>query len=132
MTMNTRKADSAKPTQRRFTTKVERLGDAVVLRLSGSCTMDVADGLTEAMVKLAAESVPLILLELSELDFIESTGLGGIVAGYLRLRRNQGEVKVVAPMPAIKDLLDLTRLSQLFPVYKTIEEAMSASSRRPS
>ena len=113
-----------------FDLQVEQSGHEAVVRLSGSCTMVVAGQLGECLLRLASESVRVIIIDMSGLDFIESTGLGGIVAGYLRLRRNQGEMRIVAPAPAIRQLLELTRLTQLFSVHANIETARAAPSVR--
>lgn len=109
-----------------FDLRVERSGDEAIVRLSGSCTMVVAGQLGDCLLRLASESVRVIIIDMSGLDFIESTGLGGIVAGYLRLRRSQGELRIVAPAPAIRQLLELTRLTQLFTVHANIESARKA------
>ena len=108
-----------------FSISVDRQGDAAVVRLAGSCTMDVAGQLGECVKGLASEDMRLLVLEMSALDFIESTGLGGIVAGYLRIRRHRGEVRLVCPPPPILHLLEITRLTQLFPIHKTVEEALA-------
>jgi len=110
-----------------FSYDVERRGDAAVVHLSGSCTMGESARLTETLVSLASEPVKLIVVDMACLDFIESTGLGGIIAGHLRCRRNQGEVRLAGPVPSICHLLELTRLNQLFRVTKTVEEALRAN-----
>ncbi|MFQ5411277.1 MAG: STAS domain-containing protein [Phycisphaerae bacterium] len=107
-----------------FTIDVERRDGAAVVRVSGSCTMEVSSKLGDCVKGLASEALNPIILELSTLDFIESSGLGGIVAGYLRARRNHGEIRLVAPSPPILNLLELTRLTQLFGVYPSISEAL--------
>jgi anti-sigma B factor antagonist len=109
-----------------FDLQVERSGSEAIVRLRGSCTMVVSGQLGEVLLRLASESVRLIIIDMTHLDFIESTGLGGIVAGYLRLRRSQGEVRIVAPAPAIRQLLELTRLTQLFSVHPNLESAHKA------
>jgi anti-sigma B factor antagonist len=109
-----------------FTMSVDRRPTAAVVTLTGSCTMDVSGELGAQLIELASGAKPLIVLELSGLDFIESTGLGGIVAGYLRCRRNRGEVRFVAPQPSIHELLELTRLTQLFRIFDTIDAALAA------
>jgi len=109
-----------------FSIVVDRHGSAAVVRLQGSCTMTVAPQLEECLLALAAEPVALIIIEMSRLDFLESTGLGGIVAGYLKCRRHQGEVCLVAPAPAIRHLLELTRLTQLFRLHDHLEDALAA------
>ena len=109
-----------------FDLRVEQSGHQAIVRLTGSCTMVVSGQLGDCLLRLASESVRLIIIDMSGLDFIESTGLGGIVAGYLRLRRAQGELRIVAPAPAIRQLLELTRLTQLFSVHENIESARKA------
>ncbi len=111
---------------RPFSIKVERSPSDAVVRLAGSCTMVVAGQLGETLLRLASESVRIIIIDMSELDFIESTGLGGIVAGYLRLRRMQGELRIVGPRPPIRQLLELTRLTQLFALHESVESARKA------
>ncbi len=108
-----------------FSISVETRPGAAVVRLAGSCTMEVASGVGESLIALATPATPLLVLDLSKLDFIESTGLGGIVAGYLRARRNRGELRLVSPSPTIAELLEMTRLTQLFRTCGSIEEALS-------
>jgi anti-sigma B factor antagonist len=114
-----------------FDIDVERRAGAAVVKLTGSCTMDVSARLGECLVTLASEPTPRIVLELSGVDFIESTGLGGIVAGYLRCRRNNGEVCFVSPQPSILELLELTRLTQLFRIFDCVEAALAAGPTDP-
>ncbi|MFQ5410651.1 MAG: STAS domain-containing protein [Phycisphaerae bacterium] len=126
-------ADPAKASPLRetpFSIRVDhRREDAVLVELSGSCTMNVAGKLGDCVKGLASEGLRLIVLDMSGMDFIESTGLGGIVAGYLRIRRRHGEVRLVAPSPAIRRLLEITRLTQLFACYETVDEAFACPIR---
>ncbi len=108
-----------------FLINVERRGEATVLTLSGSCTMNEAANLSESVCRLASEEVRLIVLDMAAMDFIESTGLGGIVAAYLQLRQRDGELRLVAPPPSIMQVLMLTRLTQLFEVFATVEQALA-------
>lgn len=110
-----------------FSIEVQRRGEAVVVRLSGSCTMYEGTRLAECLKKLASEDPRWIVIEMSKLDFIESSGLGAIIGGHLRVRRAHGEVRLVAPSPPIAQLLELTRLTQLFEVYDTLEKALPSA-----
>lgn len=64
---------------------------------------------------------------MSDLDFIDSTGLGGIVAAHLRGRHHRSAIRLVNPRPAIREILDVTRLNHLFPVHDTLDAALAAS-----
>lgn len=124
MNTSTSSAASHRPPDVPFSITVEPRPGAALVRLAGACTMDVASTVGDHLVALATPSTRLLVLELSKLDFLESTGLGGVVAGYLRVRRNHGELRIVAPPPAIMALLEMTRLTQLFRVCDSVEEAL--------
>ena len=81
----------------------------------------------ERMVEVADASTQVIVVDMSRLDFIESTGLGAIIAGHLRLRHHQGEMRLVSPSTPILRLLELTRLTQLFHVYPSVEAALAGA-----
>jgi anti-sigma B factor antagonist len=86
--------------------------------------MEVASAVGERLVAQITPTTRLLVVEASKLDFLESTGLGGMVAGYLRIRRNRGDLRLVKPQPAIMALLEMTRLTQLFRVCDSVEEAL--------
>lgn len=111
---------------RPLTIQVERRERAAVVRLSGSASMEVSSQIQHCLVGLASEGVPIIAVDMSELDFIDSTGLGGIVAAHLKARHTRGSVRLVNPRPSIRQELVLTRLTQLFPIFRNVEQALSA------
>lgn len=111
-------------TETPFSVTLNQLQGAVVVRLVGSCTMEHADRLTDQLVEVASQPKPLIVVDMAGLDFIESTGLGGLVSGYLRARKNEGEIRLVSPPPFIHHLLKLTRLTQLFQVFDDLQKAI--------
>ena len=112
-----------------FRMEIESRDATCIVRLHGSCTMEVSNDLGESLQELAKDNVTHLILDMSDLDFIESTGLGGVVSTYLRCRRRDGDLKLVGPQPPILAVLQLTRLTQLFPVFDTIEEALAAADR---
>lgn len=109
-----------------FRMEIERRAAVAIVKLHGSCTMEVSRRLGEQLLDLAAENITHIILDMADLDFIESTGLGGVVSSYLRCRRRSGDLRLVAPQAPILAVLQLTRLTQLFPVFDTLEEALTA------
>lgn len=111
-------------TDRPLTIQIERHEDAAVIRLGGSCTMEVSSQVRHAIVGLANEQIRLIVLDLSDLDFIDSNGLGGIIAGHLKLRHNRGIIRVVNPSQAIAELLAVTKLTQIFPIFPDLASAL--------
>ena len=125
MTAERNKQTPAEWTETPFSMEVSRLSEATVVQLRGSCTMEHADAMTDKLVELASKPQPKVIVDMAGLDFIESTGLGGLVSGYLRARKNEGEVRLLAPPPFILQLLKLTRLTQLFQVFDSIDDAVN-------
>lgn len=107
-----------------FSINVDRRGDTAIVNLVGSCTMTVSKKLGDSLRDLGGQGLRSIIIDLSSVDFIESSGLGGIVAGYLRAKIHKSEFRLVNPSPDIRKLLEITRLEQLFGIYDSIDAAI--------
>jgi len=106
--------------------ETERLAGAVLVRLRGSVGIAQAGAMRKKLEALALRKVPTIILDLSEMDFICSAGLGGIISGHLKCRHHNGQICLLDPQPAVRQLLETTRLTKLFGVYKTLDEALNS------
>ena len=103
---------------------VRRLAEAAVVRVRGSADMSHADALRVHLDELAQEPVPTIVLDLTELEFISSGGLGALLSAHAKLRRHGGRLQLVNPRPLVLRLLETTRLTELFAVFPSIDEAL--------
>lgn len=117
---------NAPPQQEPFHMEVDEQGTAVVVRLSGSITMEICEDLQTQLVDLASQPTPQLIVDLSAVSFICSLGLGALVAAHLQSRQHHGTVKLVCPPPRVMDLLEVTKLTRLFPPFASIENAMAA------
>lgn len=68
---------------------------------------------------------PRVLLNLREVEYIDSGGLGSIVGLLLAARRVNGDLGICEPSSRVQNLLRLTRLSSVIPTFPTQEEAMT-------
>ncbi len=66
-----------------------------------------------------------LVLDLTQVRFMDSSGLGAVMAGYKMLRGKK--LSVVNPQQAVKELLKLTRLDQLIRCYDSIESAATVN-----
>ena len=107
--------------------EVNREADSVVVKIAGAASMSEANRLRDTLEKLAAEQVRVIVLDLHEMDFICSLGLGAIINGHLKSRHHQGQIRLVGPVPPVRELLETTRLTKLFGIYDSVEQALTAS-----
>jgi anti-sigma B factor antagonist len=110
--------------------EVERSAQGIVVRIRGTVGTEDAHRLQEKLEELAVGTAPLIVLDMEGMDFISSMGLAAIIAGHLKARRHDGEIRVVGARPAIAQLLETTRLTKLFTSFPTTEEALAAPRSR--
>jgi anti-anti-sigma factor len=79
--------------------------------------------------ELLKSGVPAVLVDMSGIDNVDSTGLGELV-GYLQRFEKEGRrMALLRPHRRIMSLLRLTRLDEIFPVYEDREEAIAELSR---
>ncbi|MBI4578893.1 MAG: STAS domain-containing protein [Planctomycetes bacterium] len=108
-----------------FQMAVEQKGEAAVVRLTGAVHMEVCDQLQKELLRLVDRPTRTLILDMSQLTFICSLGLGALVAAYVRSRRQKGAVRVVSPDPAIRAMLEVTKLVQIFPPYESVDTALA-------
>ena len=99
---------------------------AAVVHICGSAGMGEADAIRMELEQLVGRKLPLIVMELSEMDFICSAGLGAMIDAHHRSREHDGQVRLVGPQPAVLHLLEMTNLTKLFTVFATVDDAVTA------
>ena len=101
----------------------------VVVDLNGRVTLgDGCQDLSQLLLDLIAKGQNKILLNLAQVDFIDSAGIGVLTKGLVATRRQGGTVKLLNLTAKIRDLLQITNLYQVFEVF-TDEQAAIASFR---
>ena len=106
-----------------MTLEVQERGDSVVLKVAGMAAVEVAGQLSRALQEAAARRPKLLAVDLSGLSFISSTGLGSLVAAHVAGKKHGTRLCLIRPRPMIREVLEITRLSELFPICDSIEEA---------
>jgi len=98
---------------------------AAVIELHGSVRMADCDLMRQAIDDLTAGRTSPIVLDMTDLDFICSAGLGAIISGHLKTRDYAGRICLVSPQAAVLKLLETTRLTEVFAIFATVEEALA-------
>jgi len=65
------------------------------------------------------------VIDLEGVSFVDSTGLGSVIAALKQIRNRQGELRLAAPNQQVRVVLELTTLDRVFPYYATVEEALT-------
>ena len=85
-------------------------GETATLAISGEVDLASAPGLRSELQRLDARN---LVVDLSGVTFIDSTGLGVLVAALKRTRESGGQLTLRSPTRATRKVLDITGLSQL-------------------
>jgi len=105
------------------------IGDVVVLDLKGRITMGEGDELLKDKVNsLANQGHKKIVLNLAEVPYIDSAGLGEIVRTYTTVSRQGGSLKLLNLTKRITDLLSITKLLTVFETFDSENEAVRSFS----
>jgi anti-sigma B factor antagonist len=107
---------------------VERqVEDVVILDLHGKILIGEGDdALREAVTNLADSGKTKILLNLAEVPYVDSAGLGEIVRTYTTVSRKGGKLKLLNLTKKIEDLLSITKLLTVFETYEDESEAINS------
>ncbi len=98
-----------------------------VLQLKGAITMGSGDVTMRSLIKdLLDQDKKEILIDVGEVPFMDSTGLGELVAAYTTARHQGATLKLINLTKKIHDLLDITQLAAVFECYDTLEEGVKS------
>jgi anti-sigma B factor antagonist len=104
-------------------------GDVTIIDIRGRCTLgDETESLDRDLKKAIDDGSRKLLLNLTELSQIDSTGVSIIVATYVSLRRLKGEVKLLHPTGRVQTVLAITHLLQVIPNFDEEDKAVASFS----
>lgn len=95
-----------------------QVGDVTVVDATGRITLgEGASTLRDTIRDLAANGHKKLLLNLSEVSYIDSSGIGELVSGFTTITNQGGKLKLVGLTKRVKDLLQITKLYTVFEVF---------------
>lgn len=95
-----------------------QVGDVTVIDLSGRITLgEGASALRDVLRDLTAKGNKKILLNLGDVTYIDSSGIGELVSGFTTVANAGGTVKLLNLTKRVKDLLQITKLYTVFDVH---------------
>jgi anti-sigma B factor antagonist len=108
------------------------VGDVVIVEVSGKITLgDGGDmALKDKMGSLIQQGQKKVLLNLGDVSYVDSAGLGEIVQSYATVTKNGGALKLLNVTKRIKDLLSITKLLTVFDTFDSEVEALASFSSK--
>jgi anti-sigma B factor antagonist len=104
---------------------VEEVGTAYVVRLGGELDLYNAGQVRTALADASAKAPERIVVDLGEVEFVDSTALGILIETRAKLD-NRGGLLLAAPGLETRRALQISGLDQIFSVHETVADALSA------
>jgi anti-sigma B factor antagonist len=104
-----------------------RKTDSGVTVLAPTGRLDVAGApaLKDAVSEAMKDGQPRLVIDMEGVSFVDSSGLGSVVAALKQVRSSKGDLRLAAPNQQVRVVLELTTLDRVFPYYATVEDALS-------
>jgi anti-sigma B factor antagonist len=96
-----------------------------VVGLKGEVDLYTCPDLKEELLRVIREGATLVVVDLTETTFIDSTGLGVLIRGVERLNTEGGRLVVVCVDPNMVKVFEVTGLNRVFAIYSTRDEALA-------
>ena len=108
-------------------TSSRQVDGVTIVDLSGRIVLgEGSEILREALRDLASRGQKKLLLNLGDVNYIDSSGLGALVSGYTTITAQQGELKLLNLTKKVHDLLQITKLLTVFEVFDDETSALKS------
>jgi len=94
-----------------------------LIQLEGEVDVYTAPQLKQQIISLLDGGARHVIVNLSGVDYLDSTALGVLIGGLKRLRERDGNLELICPNPRIKRIFEITGLDRIFNIYATEEES---------
>ncbi len=102
-----------------------QVGDVTVIDAGGRITLgEGASAFRDIIREMSAKGNKKLLLNLGEVSYIDSSGIGEMVSGFTTVTNNGGHLKLLGLSKRVKDLLQITKLYTVFEVFDDEAEAV--------
>ena len=101
-------------------------GDLTVVSVKGEVDLYTAPSLKESVADLVTSGRSKIAVDLGEVEFMDSTGLGVLIGALRRCREAGGSLTLIAPREPVLKVLAITGLDKVFSIHTDVEQAASS------
>lgn len=109
-----------------LTLNTARVQERAVLEVGGEVDMYSSPTLRERIAELLDNGESVLIVDLSGTSFLDSTGLGALVAGLNHAKQVGGEMPIVCSSDRILKLFRITGLDGVFTIYPSVDDAVAA------
>ena len=110
-----------------LTAKTRQVGNVAIVDLNGKVTLGENTGiLRDELRSLLAQGKKNIVLNLKDVSYVDSAGLGELVGAYTTATNQGGAVKLLHMQSKMRDLMQITKLHTIFPTYDDEQQAIES------
>jgi anti-sigma B factor antagonist len=107
-----------------LTVNTRKVGEDVrVVSLEGEIDVYTSIQLKQDIAEILSSGTKFLVLNLTKVEYLDSTGLGVLIGTLKKLRENSGNLIIVGPAMRIMRIFEITGLYKIFAIYATEEEA---------
>lgn len=96
-----------------------------VITLDGEVDVYTAPQLKQQMISLLEAGATQMIVDLTNVEYFDSTALGVLIGGLKRMRERDGNVSLICPSPRIRRVFEITGLDKIFDIYDSADQAKS-------
>jgi len=104
--------------------EIRQVEDAVVVSAEGEITIRESPELHKSLVEVCQHNPRKLIVDLSQVQHIDSSGVGTLVEVFRRVKHGNGKMCLVGMTDMVRGVFEITRLDQFFSVFDTEEEAL--------
>lgn len=103
----------------------EQIGNVLKIQIKGRLVAGCAEEFKQLLMT-SVKSSNQILLDLSQMNYIDSTGLGAMVFAHQEITHLGGQLKIAALQPKPRVVFDITKVYRIFDIYDDVETAINS------
>ena len=105
--------------------KIKKESDVSILEIEGEVDVYYSSRLEEKVKNLISEGERRVIIDMTEVSYMDSSGLGVLVGSLKNLKKSKGEMKIAGVKGEIMNVFEITRLNTFFDMYNTVPEALA-------
>ena len=109
-----------------LTLSTRTAGPFEIIAVGGEIDVYTAPRLRESIVSAIEDGHRRLIVDVEQVEFLDSTGLGVLVGGLKRVRAHEGSLRLVCTQERILKIFRITGPTKVFPIHDTVSEALTA------
>jgi len=106
--------------------RTSQTGDVTVVKIDDRLEADTVEEFRTTMHKLAEQGHVKVVIDFSNISFVDSSGLGGLVSAVRKFRQHDGDIKLACINDNVRPLVEIVRLHRIFDIFDAEDEAIKS------